>query len=76
VPVLVGLAGTFPLLHVRPLGLLPAALLAAALWIVDRSNSGDERSDASACDGAAHGDHGWVAAPTSIRVQATWTLTV
>lgn len=35
VPVLVALAATFPLLHVRPIGLVPALLLAVALWRSD-----------------------------------------
>jgi hypothetical protein len=36
VPVLVALAGSFPFLHVRPIGLLPVALLTAALWLDQR----------------------------------------
>lgn len=40
IPVLVALAATFPLLHVRPIGLLPAGLLAAALWLTDRHREG------------------------------------
>lgn len=40
VPVLVALAATFPVLHVRPIGRVPVALLAAALWLHARSRSG------------------------------------
>ena len=41
VPVLVALAATFPLLHVRPIGLVPAGLLATALWLSERPRSED-----------------------------------
>jgi hypothetical protein len=54
VPVLVALAGTFPLLHIRPIGLIPVALLAAALWLNkptcdtdDAAAADDERRSAS-----------------------------
>jgi hypothetical protein len=36
IPVLVALAATFPLLHVRPIGLVPAGLLAVALWLTEQ----------------------------------------
>jgi hypothetical protein len=39
VAALAGLAVTFPLLHARPVGLVPVALLAAALWL-HRSHPG------------------------------------
>lgn len=37
VPTIAALAATFPFLHVRPIGLVPIALLAIALWL----NAGD-----------------------------------
>lgn len=39
VPTIVALAATFPFLHVRPIGLVPVALLATALWL-NRETSG------------------------------------
>jgi hypothetical protein len=56
VPVLIALAGSFPLLHIRPIGLLPVALLAAALWIDDRSNAVRRRSGARAVREVPSGD--------------------
>jgi hypothetical protein len=43
VPTVAALAATFPFLHVRPIGLVPVALLATALWLdAGRSASNDE----------------------------------
>lgn len=41
VAVLSALALTFPVLHVRPLGLVPVALLAVALWLDGRARTAD-----------------------------------
>ena len=74
VPVLVALAGTFPLLHVRPLGLLPVALLAAALWLDGRHHM----NEVSAGGGtyAASPGRREIATTATIRLQPIWTETI
>lgn len=73
VPVLVALAGSFPLLHVRPIGLLPVVLLAAALWLDDGSDKAEGTRAIPDMWSDAHRPN---VAPTSIRVQPAWTQTI
>ena len=80
VPVLVALAGSFPLLHVRPIGLVPVALLAAALWLNEQT-SGTADEDPVVVGGRRSASASGRAVATaelapSVRLQPAWTQTI
>lgn len=74
VPVLVALAATFPLLHVRPIGLVPVTLLVVALWLDHRPTTDRAPSARARRTRRRSGDQS--AHALSIRLQPTWTETI